>query len=56
VRWLHVAQSWFHDVRPATALGIPVCWVNRTGEAPGSGGPPIAEFPTLAAVAEWLGA
>ena len=32
VRWLHAAQSFFHDVVPARALGIPVAWINRKGE------------------------
>jgi 2-haloacid dehalogenase len=27
--WVHVAQSWFHDVEPARELGLPVVWVNR---------------------------
>lgn len=35
-RWLHAAQSFFHDVVPARNLGIPVAWVNRKAErAPG---------------------
>jgi 2-haloacid dehalogenase len=29
---VHVAQSHFHDVVPATALGIPTVWINRLGE------------------------
>jgi 2-haloacid dehalogenase len=29
---VHVAQSHFHDVVPAVALGIPVVWINRLGE------------------------
>jgi 2-haloacid dehalogenase len=29
---VHVAQSHFHDVVPATALGIPTIWINRLGE------------------------
>lgn len=33
-RWLHAAQSFFHDVVPARALGIPVAWVNRKSERP----------------------
>jgi len=37
-RMLHVAQSYFHDVRPACALGIPTVWVNRLGEAAPTGG------------------
>jgi 2-haloacid dehalogenase len=31
---VHVGASLFHDVRPATELGIPTIWVNRLGEAP----------------------
>jgi 2-haloalkanoic acid dehalogenase type II len=42
VRWLHAAQSYFHDVVPARALGIPVAWVNRKGEKPS--GPARADF------------
>ena len=30
---VHVAQSHFHDVVPATALGIPTVWINRLREA-----------------------
>ena len=29
---VHVAQSHFHDVVPATALGIPTIWINRLGD------------------------
>ena len=32
-RWLHVAQSYFHDIEPAFELGIPSVWVNRKAEA-----------------------
>ncbi len=53
-RWLHAAQSWFHDVAPARALGIPVAWINRKGERPGGGGPPDREVRTLAELADWL--
>lgn len=28
-RWVHVAQSWVHDVVPASELRIPRIWVNR---------------------------
>jgi len=31
-RWLHVAQSFFHDIRPALELNIPVAWINRKSE------------------------
>lgn len=30
--WIHVAQSYFHDIRPARELGISRIWVNRQGE------------------------
>jgi 2-haloacid dehalogenase len=30
--WVHVAQSYFHDMVPANALGIPRIWVNRRDE------------------------
>ena len=29
---VHVAQSLFHDIEPATQLGIPSIWINRVGE------------------------
>jgi 2-haloacid dehalogenase len=29
---VHVAASLFHDVAPATALGLPTVWINRLGE------------------------
>ena len=31
-RHVHVAQSHFHDIAPAAALGIPSIWINRLGE------------------------
>jgi 2-haloacid dehalogenase len=30
--WIHVAQSYFHDIKPARELGIARIWVNRQGE------------------------
>lgn len=54
--WLHVAQSLFHDVMPAGELGIPCVWINRRGETNDSGAAPLAEFPDLSALADWLGA
>ncbi len=53
-RWLHAAQSHFHDVVPARALGIPVAWINRKGEAPSGGVGPDHEFHTLTELADWL--
>lgn len=31
---VHVAASLFHDVRPATDLGLRTIWINRLGEEP----------------------
>ena len=54
-RWLHAAQSHFHDVVPASTLGVPVVWVNRKREAlPLAGPAPLAEVATLAGLADWL--
>ncbi|TMG59048.1 MAG: HAD family hydrolase [Chloroflexi bacterium] len=30
--WIHVAQSYFHDIKPTYELGISRIWVNRQGE------------------------
>ena len=30
--WIHVAQSYFHDIQPTHELGITRIWVNRQGE------------------------
>ncbi len=53
-RWLHAAQSYFHDVLPAVSHGIPVAWINRKGERPSSVVRPDREFRTLAELADWL--
>jgi 2-haloalkanoic acid dehalogenase type II len=53
-RWVHAARSYFHDVVPARALGIPVAWINRSGEAAPDGGKPDQTFPTLIELADWL--
>lgn len=44
-RVLHVAQSLFHDVAPARALGFTCVWVNRRAGRPGGGAtaPAVAE-------------
>ncbi len=53
-RWLHAAQSWFHDIVPATALGISTAWINRNAEPPGKDGKPEYEFSDLAGLADRL--
>ena len=30
--WVHVAQSRFHDIRPARELALPCVWIDRLGE------------------------
>jgi len=53
-RWLHVAQSYFHDIEPAVILGIPVVWVNRKHEEPSGSARPTAEVHDLAELVRWL--
>jgi len=55
-RWLHAAQSNFHDVVPANALGLATAWVNRRGEAALPGGTPTHEVRDLAGLADLLAA
>lgn len=51
---LHVAQSLYHDIAPANALGIKTVWVNRRKENTGAGATPASdarpdiEVPSLA--------
>jgi len=52
--WLHVAQSYFHDVQPARALGIRSAWINRKAERPLDAHGTDFEFRTLAEAAELL--
>ena len=40
---LHVAQSLFHDIAPAKAIGISTVWVNRRQGLQGSGATPSTE-------------
>ncbi|HUA16165.1 MAG TPA: haloacid dehalogenase type II [Verrucomicrobiae bacterium] len=48
-RILHVAQSVYHDVVPAQALGLATVWVNRPSARPGVGAVKAAE-----ARADWI--
>jgi 2-haloacid dehalogenase len=58
---LHVAQSLFHDIAPAKALGLSAVWINRRHDKSGRGATPPAqaqpdaEFPSLRALAEAMG-
>jgi 2-haloacid dehalogenase/putative hydrolase of the HAD superfamily len=53
-RWLHAAQSNFHDVVPCNALGIPTAWVNRRNDTPAPGGTPTYEVRDMAGLADLL--
>jgi 2-haloacid dehalogenase len=49
---VHVAASLFHDVAPATELGLPTIWINRLGESPEP--QPDVELHTLTGLADAL--
>jgi 2-haloalkanoic acid dehalogenase type II len=51
-KWLHAAQSNFHDIVPANQLGIANAWINRHAEKPRVGGTPTYEFRDLAGLAD----
>ena len=51
---LHVAQSLFHDIAPAKALGISTVWVNRRQGLAGFGATPPAEATPDATVPDLL--
>jgi 2-haloacid dehalogenase len=52
-RHAHVAASLFHDIEPASALGLPTVWINRLGETAGRVQPTI-ELPDLAGLPDAL--
>jgi 2-haloacid dehalogenase len=49
---VHVAQSHFHDVVPARALGLTTIWVNRLGQR--AEPPPTRELPDLTGLPDTL--
>lgn len=57
---LHVAQSLYHDIQPASQLGLSSVWVNRRGAKRGTGATypasatPTLEVPDLATLASLL--
>jgi 2-haloalkanoic acid dehalogenase type II len=54
-RWLHAAQSNFHDIVPVNALGTDTAWVNRHGEQPLPGGTPTYEVNDMKGLADLFG-
>ncbi len=53
-RWVHVAQSLYHDIEPTTELGIPALWVNRKDEPVPKTIQPIHVATDLATAVTWL--
>ncbi|MEJ2371638.1 MAG: HAD-IA family hydrolase [Gemmatimonadales bacterium] len=51
---VHVAESFYHDVRAARPLGIRTLWVNRTAASPLEDVAPSAELVDLVAAADWI--
>jgi 2-haloacid dehalogenase len=52
-RHVHVAQSLYHDIAPATELGIPSIWINRLGEP--ADPRPVRTLSSLTGLADALG-
>jgi len=54
--WLHVAASLYHDIEPASRLGINASWVNRKNSPDGRRfrGKILREVRDLAQLADWL--
>ena len=51
-RYVHVAQSYFHDIVPATQLGLRSIWINRLGER--AEPPPSRELAELSRLPDTL--
>jgi 2-haloacid dehalogenase len=51
-RHVHVAASLFHDIAPATALGLPTVWINRLAEP--AEPEPTRELPDLSRLPDVL--
>jgi 2-haloalkanoic acid dehalogenase type II len=54
--WLHVAASLYHDIEPASKLGIKTAWVNRKNSKQGRkySGRIVREVEDLTQLADWL--
>jgi len=57
-RWLHVAQSLYHDHVTAQRLGLQTVWIDRRHDRPGAGATPSASaepdavYPSMAAFSD----
>jgi 2-haloacid dehalogenase/putative hydrolase of the HAD superfamily len=54
--WLHVAASLYHDIEPASRLGINTAWINRKNSFEGKRlkGKIVREAKDLTQLADWL--
>ena len=54
-KWIHVAQSYFHDIVPCKQLDIPSAWINRQSEVLSDKEPRfLFEGPDLQSLANWI--
>ena len=53
-RWLHAAQSYFHDIVPARQLDIDCAWVNRKHETAMGSELPDRDLENMTGLADWL--
>ena len=54
-RWIHAAQSYFHDINPCSRLGIDSAWINRSYETgTDQNTQPLFIGPDLFAFANWM--
>lgn len=53
-RWLHAAQSYFHDIVPARQLDIDCAWINRKHETATGSERPDRELENMTGLADWL--
>jgi 2-haloalkanoic acid dehalogenase type II len=51
-RWLHAAESDFHDIVPTNTLGIDNAWINRQRQPELPGGTPTFAFDDLTGLAD----
>jgi 2-haloacid dehalogenase len=60
IKWMHVAQSRYHDIAPASQMGITTVWINRRSGKAGEGAVPSAnvtadyEFPDMKSFVDWM--
>ena len=54
-RWLHVAESRYHDIGPANRLGIASVWVNRADRGGGTRRSDAVPDVEVADLGRWLG-